>query len=111
MCRRAACVCVGAASAARDDAGTPKGDGADGAAAPAPAEDDDDTAEDRFRFVARVRLRGACLDCPSSTVTLRFMVRNLLCHRFPGEIVDVVDVAAEDAAAAAAARGPRPVAL
>ena len=29
--------------------------------------------------------QGACVDCPSSTVTLRFAIRNLLCHKFPGE--------------------------
>ena len=44
--------------------------------------------------IARVRLKGACVDCPSSTVTLRFMIRNLLCHKFPGEVHDVEDVAA-----------------
>ena len=41
-----------------------------------------------------MRLKGACVDCPSSTVTLRFMIRNLLCHKFPGEVTDVEDVAA-----------------
>jgi Fe-S cluster biogenesis protein NfuA len=33
---------------------------------------------------------GACASCPSSTITLKFMIRNLLMHRIP-EIEDVLD--------------------
>ena len=39
---------------------------------------------------------GACASCPSSTVTLRFMIRNLLLFRFPEEVTDVKGVFAED---------------
>ena len=39
---------------------------------------------------------GACASCPSSTVTLRFMIRNLLLFRFPEEVTDVKGVFAEN---------------
>jgi Fe-S cluster biogenesis protein NfuA len=42
----------------------------------------------------RLRLVGACASCPSSTTTVRFMIRNLLCH-YVDEVRDVVEV--EDA--------------
>lgn len=32
--------------------------------------------------MVKLRLVGACVGCPSSTVTLNFMIRNLLVHAF-----------------------------
>jgi len=38
--------------------------------------------------IVKLALVGACSSCPSSTVTMRFMIKNLLCHYIP----DVKDV-------------------
>lgn len=34
----------------------------------------------------RLRLQGACVGCPSSTITLKMGIENLLRHHFPGEV-------------------------
>lgn len=34
----------------------------------------------------RLRLQGACVGCPSSTITLKMGIENLLRHYFPGEV-------------------------
>jgi len=38
--------------------------------------------------VVSLRMVGACASCPSSTVTAKFMIRNLLHHYIP-EVTDV----------------------
>ena len=45
--------------------------------------------------VVWLRLRGACIACPSSTVTMKFNVRNLLMHFVP-EVTDVRAVEEDD---------------
>ena len=40
-----------------------------------------------------VQLQGSCSGCPSSTMTLKQGVQNLLCHYLP-EVKDVVAVVA-----------------
>ncbi len=42
--------------------------------------------------VVRLRLLGSCRSCPSSTVTLKFSISNLLRHEFPGEVTAVEQV-------------------
>jgi Fe-S cluster biogenesis protein NfuA len=39
-----------------------------------------------------LRMFGACTSCPSSTVTARFMIGNLLRHYYPDDVTDVVRV-------------------
>jgi Fe-S cluster biogenesis protein NfuA len=46
---------------------------------------------DKSKGILQLRLLGACRSCPSATVTLRFMIRNLLVHHFE-EITDVEQV-------------------
>lgn len=41
--------------------------------------------------IVRLRLLGACASCATSTVTIRFMIKNLLTH-YVDEVKDVVDV-------------------
>ena len=41
--------------------------------------------------VVRLKLVGACASCPSSTVTMKFNIKNLLTHYIP-EVKDVVAV-------------------
>ena len=39
-----------------------------------------------------LRLVGACVSCASSTVTVRYMIKNVICHYVDG----VTDVSAEE---------------
>merc|ERR1719272_2158684 len=41
--------------------------------------------------VVVLELAGACVDCPSSTVTMRFMIKNVIMHYVP-EVTDVVQL-------------------
>lgn len=41
--------------------------------------------------VVQLRMVGACASCPSSTVTAKFMIRNMLNHYIP-EVQDVESV-------------------
>ena len=41
--------------------------------------------------VVHLRMLGACISCPSSTVTVRFMIKNMLQHYYE-EINDVKHV-------------------
>ena len=45
--------------------------------------------------VLRVSLSGACVGCPSSTLTMRFMIKNLVMHYVP-EVRNVVRVGQEE---------------
>ena len=45
--------------------------------------------------VVTVELAGACVDCSSSTVTLRFMIKNVVVHLVP-EVTNVVRLGAEE---------------
>ena len=40
-------------------------------------------------------LAGACVDCASSTVTMRFMIKNVIMHQVP-EVQDVVQEGQDD---------------
>ena len=52
---------------------------------PAVARDGGDIKFKEFRDgVVRVQLQGSCSGCPSSTMTLKRGVQNLLCHYIPG---------------------------
>ena len=45
--------------------------------------------------VVVLELGGACVDCPSSTVTMRFMIKNVIMHYVP-EVTDVVQLGEDD---------------
>ena len=45
--------------------------------------------------VVVLELAGACVDCPSSTVTMRFMIKNVIMHYVP-EVTDVVQLGEDD---------------
>jgi|EP00505_MAST-04D_sp_SCG-Rhode-Island_P003090 Fe-S cluster biogenesis protein NfuA len=42
--------------------------------------------------VVHLRMLGACVSCASSTITVRFMIKNMLMHYFPDEVTDCVHV-------------------
>lgn len=42
--------------------------------------------------VVKVALRGACSGCPSSTVTLKSGIENLLKNNFPNKVTEVVSI-------------------
>ena len=44
---------------------------------------------DRDSGVLTIRLSGACVDCPSATMTMRFMINNVITHYVP-EVTKVV---------------------
>jgi Fe-S cluster biogenesis protein NfuA len=59
---------------------------------PAVAKDGGDIKFIEFKDgVVKVQLQGSCSGCPSSTMTLKQGVQNLLCHYLP-EIKEVVAV-------------------
>jgi Fe-S cluster biogenesis protein NfuA len=59
---------------------------------PAVAKDGGDIKFKEFRDgVVKVELQGSCSGCPSSTMTLKQGVQNLLCHYLP-EVKEVVAV-------------------
>lgn len=45
--------------------------------------------------VVTLALAGACVDCASSTVTMRFMIKNVIMHQVP-EVQDVVQEGQDD---------------
>ena len=45
--------------------------------------------------VVTISLLGACVDCPSATITMRFMIKNLLMHYVP-EVTNVVRLGVDD---------------
>lgn len=45
--------------------------------------------------VVAVSLSGACINCSSSTVTLRFMIKNVILHYVP-EVTNVVRLGEEE---------------
>ena len=59
---------------------------------PAVAKDGGDIKFKEFKNgVVKVQLQGSCSGCPSSTMTLKQGVQNLLCHYIP-EIKEVVAI-------------------
>ena len=59
---------------------------------PAVARDGGDIKFKEFKDgVVKVQLQGSCSGCPSSTMTLKQGVQNLLCHYLP-EVKEVVDI-------------------
>ncbi len=46
--------------------------------------------------IVRLALVGACASCPSSTVTVRFQIKNLLIHYMPDHVRDVERVGDEE---------------
>jgi Fe-S cluster biogenesis protein NfuA len=52
-------------------------------------------AFDRDSGVLTIQLAGACVDCPSATVTLRFMIKNVILHYVP-EVTNVVRLGCEE---------------
>ena len=59
---------------------------------PAVAEDGGDIVYQSFEDgVVKLELFGACSGCPSSTMTLKQGVQNLLCHYLP-EVKEVVAI-------------------
>ena len=59
---------------------------------PAVARDGGDIKFEEFKDgVVKVRLQGSCSGCPSSTMTLRQGVQNLLCHYIP-EVKQVLSI-------------------
>ena len=59
---------------------------------PAVARDGGDIKFKEFKNgVVKVQLQGSCSGCPSSTMTLKQGVQNLLCHYLP-EVKEVVEV-------------------
>ena len=59
---------------------------------PAVAKDGGDIKFKEFKEgVVKVELQGSCSGCPSSTMTLKQGVQNLLCHYLP-EVKEVVAV-------------------
>ena len=49
------------------------------------------TAKEFKNGIVKVQLQGSCSGCPSSTMTLKQGVQNLLCHYIP-EIKEVVAI-------------------
>ena len=45
--------------------------------------------------VLTISLSGACIDCPSSTITMRFMIKNCVMHYIP-EVANVVRLGCEE---------------
>ena len=59
---------------------------------PAVAKDSGDIKFKEFKNgVVKVQLQGSCSGCPSSTMTLKQGVQNLLCHYLP-EVKEVVSI-------------------
>ena len=59
---------------------------------PAVAKDGGDIKFKEFKDgVVKVQLQGSCSGCPSSTMTLKQGVQNLLCHYLP-EVIEVVAI-------------------
>ena len=59
---------------------------------PAVAKDGGDIKFEEFKDgVVKVKLQGSCSGCPSSTMTLKQGVQNLLCHYLP-EVKEVVAI-------------------
>ena len=59
---------------------------------PAVAKDGGDIKFKEFKNgIVKVQLQGSCSGCPSSTMTLKQGVQNLLCHYIP-EIKEVIAV-------------------
>ena len=59
---------------------------------PAVAKDGGDIKFKEFKNgVVKVKLQGSCLGCPSSTMTLKQGVQNLLCHYVP-EVKEVIAI-------------------
>tara|TARA_B100000780_G_scaffold187442_1_gene131684 strand:+ start:855 stop:1397 length:543 start_codon:yes stop_codon:yes gene_type:complete len=59
---------------------------------PAVAKDGGDIKFEEFKEgIVKVRLQGSCSGCPSSTMTLKQGVQNLLCHYIP-EVKEVVAI-------------------
>ena len=59
---------------------------------PAVAKDGGDIKFEKFNDgIVTVRLQGSCSGCPSSTMTLKQGVQNMLCHYIP-EVKDVVAI-------------------
>src|SRR6056300_186631 len=59
---------------------------------PAVARDGGDIKFKEFKDgVVKVQLQGSCSGCPSSTMTLKQGVQNLLCHYLP-EVKEVVEI-------------------
>ncbi len=59
---------------------------------PAVARDGGDIKFKEFKDgIVKVQLQGSCLGCPSSTMTLKQGVQNLLCHYLP-EVKEVVAI-------------------
>ena len=59
---------------------------------PAVARDGGDIKFKEFKNgIVKVQLQGSCLGCPSSTMTLKQGVQNLLCHYLP-EVKEVVAI-------------------
>ncbi len=59
---------------------------------PAVARDGGDIKFEKFNDgIVTVRLQGSCSGCPSSTMTLKQGVQNMLCHYIP-EVKDVVAI-------------------
>ena len=59
---------------------------------PAVARDGGDIKFQEFKNgIVKVKLQGSCSGCPSSTMTLKQGVQNLLCHYIP-EIKEVVAI-------------------
>ena len=47
---------------------------------------------DASEKIVYVSMLGACAGCSSSTITLKFMITNMLTHYFPDQVVDVKDI-------------------
>ena len=59
---------------------------------PAVAKDGGDIKFKEFRDgIVKVELQGSCSGCPSSTMTLKQGVQNLLCHYLP-EVKEVIAI-------------------
>ena len=59
---------------------------------PAVAKDGGDIKFKEFKNgIVKVHLQGSCSGCPSSTMTLKQGVQNLLCHYLP-EVKEVVAI-------------------
>ena len=59
---------------------------------PAVAKDGGDIKFKEFNNgVVKVQLQGSCSGCPSSTMTLKQGVQNLLCHYIP-EVKEVISI-------------------